>query len=301
MKMGTRRKKSEESSDFKDGDTESEGSKRAKKESDFSHYEQIRDQRIKENMERMQKLGLLDLSLKLKHQKKNSHDKKKMKALPPSQSPSRRSSRLLSVAPVDYNERHSSIKEEKEEKEVKIFIPEGRNPEVYTEEHEKLLGDCETIWELYVDGYDEDGERIYDAVKGESCHQCRQKTLCQHTSCNKCELSQGQLCGDCLYTRYGENVIEANHDPKWTCPACRGICNCSRCRREEGWMPTSNIYRKVTKLGFKSVAHYLIKTRRSEICEGSGAENIVAEEELSETSADTTVNTPVRTRRSLRS
>ncbi|TKY59138.1 Cell division cycle-associated 7 protein [Spatholobus suberectus] len=117
-----------------------------------------------------------------------------------------------------------------------------------------------------------------------------QKTLGEHTSCNKCELLQGQFCGDCLYTRYGETVLEANNKAKWTCPPCRGICNCSRCRRGKGWMPTGNIYNKVSKLGFKSVAHYLIKTRRSELLlEGSGAENIVAKE-ISETSADTTLN-----------
>ncbi|XP_019445758.1 PREDICTED: cell division cycle-associated 7-like protein [Lupinus angustifolius] len=100
--------------------------------------------------------------------------------------------------------------------------------------------------------------------------------------------------------RYGENVMEANGNPKWTCPVCREICNCSRCRRANGWMPTGNIYRKVLKMGFKSVAHYLIQTYRSEkSMEGSDAENTVAVKE-SETSADTTVNRR-RRRRGLRS
>ncbi|OIW10160.1 hypothetical protein TanjilG_27911 [Lupinus angustifolius] len=127
-----------------------------------------------------------------------------------------------------------------------------------------------------------------------------QKTLGQHTGCNNCELLHGQLCGDCLYMRYGENVMEANGNPKWTCPVCREICNCSRCRRANGWMPTGNIYRKVLKMGFKSVAHYLIQTYRSEkSMEGSDAENTVAVKE-SETSADTTVNRR-RRRRGLRS
>jgi hypothetical protein len=58
---------------------------------------------------------------------------------------------------------------------------------------------------------------------------------------------------------------------------------------------------KVVKLGFKSVAHYLIKTRRSEgSMEGSAAENIVAQE-IPETTQDTTQKGPIRTRRALRS
>ncbi|XP_027193172.1 uncharacterized protein [Cicer arietinum] len=134
-----------------------------------------------------------------------------------------------------------------------------------------------------------------------SCFVNRHVTVGQLTDCNKCELPQGQLCGDCLYTRYGENVTEANFNPKWTCPSCREICNCNSCRRRNGWMPTGNIYNKVTKLGFKSVAHYLIKTCRTEkSMKNSVAENIVAQE-TPETSPDSTLNRPIRTRRALRS
>ena len=86
--------------------------------------------------------------------------------------------RLSTLPPVDYcfkspiaeRQENSSIKKKKE---VDIYIAEGTNPEVYTEEHEKLLGDCGTDWELNVDGYDEDGDRIIDPTKGEKCHQCR--------------------------------------------------------------------------------------------------------------------------------
>ncbi|RDX92042.1 Cell division cycle-associated 7-like protein, partial [Mucuna pruriens] len=288
--MGSRRKKTEEQQSSLSEDDEN-----VKSEVDSSCYEQARDQRIKENMERMHKLGLLDLSLKLKPQKNNPLPKKKKTAPEPTHEPQRRSSRIMSQEPINYSERLPRDSSSKEKKEVEIFIPEGTNPEVYTEEQEKLLGDCETTWELYIDGYDVEGNRIYDPMKGETCHQCRQKTLGEHTLCNKCELLQGQFCGDCLYMRYGENVTEANRNTKWTCPPCRGICNCSRCRRRNGWMPTGNIYNKVSKLGFKSVAHYLIKTRRSELLlEGSGAENIVAQE-ISETSADTSLNRPSRT------
>ncbi|CAJ1939353.1 unnamed protein product [Sphenostylis stenocarpa] len=297
--MGSRRKKREEeeepppslSEDDADG-SDSPSEEGSKTEVDSSHYEQARNQRIKENMERMQKLGLFDLSLKLKPPKENHlPKKKKKKTIPqPNNSPQRRSSRIMSLVPIDYSEGKLPDPGSKEN-EVEIFIPEGTNPEVYTEEHEKLLGDCESTWELCVDGYDEDGNRMYDPIKGQTCHQCRQKTLAQHTNCNKCELLQGQFCGDCLYMRYGENVIEANHNTKWVCPPCRGICNCSRCRRGKGWMPTGNIYSKVSKLGFKSVAHYLIKTRLTELGSSDA-------EEISETSADTTLNIQTRTRAS---
>ncbi|KAE8655133.1 Ankyrin repeat-containing protein isoform 1 [Hibiscus syriacus] len=88
-----------------------------------------------------------------------------------------------------------------------------------------------------------------------------QKTLGHRTHCVKCNMVQGQFCGDCLYMRYGERVLEANENPNWVCPVCRGICNCSLCRQAKGWAPTGPLYKKIAKLGFKSVAHYLIKTR----------------------------------------
>lgn len=54
-----------------------------------------------------------------------------------------------------------------------ISVPEGWASEVYTEEHEKLLGDCNKPWTVFVDGYGEDGERLYDPLNGKMCHQCR--------------------------------------------------------------------------------------------------------------------------------
>jgi hypothetical protein len=64
--------------------------------------------------------------------------------------------------------------------------------------------------ELFVDGYDNAGERIYDKVNGQTCHQCRQKTLGKRTCCSRCASLQGVFCGDCIYMRYGENVDEIN-------------------------------------------------------------------------------------------
>lgn len=72
---------------------------------------------------------------------------------------------------ISYIERR--VPKEKVVKDVKIVIKEGSQPEVYTEEHEKMLGDHKETWALYVDGYDVEGNRIYDAYDGKSCHQCR--------------------------------------------------------------------------------------------------------------------------------
>ncbi|XP_058742403.1 uncharacterized protein LOC131614880 [Vicia villosa] len=298
--VATRRRRSDSSSS--DSENGSSITKTVVQLPSSSHYEQIREQRMKENAERMQKLGLLNLSLKLKKPQRTIVKK----IASPTNEPERRSSRIMTLPPVDYRfqlpkAEHQGNSSSKKKKEVVIYIAQGTKPEVYTQEHEKLLGDCETDWELFVDGYDEDGDRIYDPTKGEKCHQCRRTTISQMTSCNKCELPQGMLCGDCLYTRYGENVTEADFNLKWTCPSCRGICNCNICRRKNGWMPTGNIYNKVTKLGFKSVAHYLIKTRRLvKNMEGSDAENDVSQE-MPEASPDSTLTGPIRTRRSSRS
>uniref|UniRef100_A0A803LNX2 Zinc-finger domain-containing protein n=1 Tax=Chenopodium quinoa TaxID=63459 RepID=A0A803LNX2_CHEQI len=166
----------------------------------------------------------------------------------------------------DYARRSSRLKEmetEKSLKEMGISIPEDWTTEVYTEEDEKLLGDCETIWslELEADGLDEDGDRLYD-LERPPCHQCRQRRAGKFTYCGKCRTPHGQICGECLYTRYGENVLEARQNPTWSCPACRGMCNCSRCRRTKGWDPINIPHSKVIESGFKSVAHYIILTRR---------------------------------------
>ncbi|XP_059624704.1 uncharacterized protein LOC132267581 [Cornus florida] len=239
-----------------------------------SGYEQSREERIRENRERMQKLGIVDLSLKLnslssaqKRSHFNRRTPQRLSPLPGPSGPPRRSSRLQNTTPVSYSEAPLAKKDKSLDGEADL-IGEGSRPEVYTEEHEKLLGSTEMSWTLFVDGYDKDGRRIYDQVIGKTCHQCRQKTLGHHTHCSKCNLVQGQFCGDCLYMRYGEHVLEAKQNPNWLCPACRGICNCSLCRQAKGWPPTGSLYRKISQLGFKSVAHYLIQTHRAQTIPG---------------------------------
>lgn len=85
--------------------------------------------------------------------------------------------RLKDKPPVSYKEQRIPKTDKKSTDDVDINIGEGENPEFYTEEHEKLLGDCQNAWILYVDGYGEDGQRIYDPNNGTSCHQCRSKHL----------------------------------------------------------------------------------------------------------------------------
>lgn len=46
---------------------------------------------------------------------------------------------------------------------------------------------------------------------------------------------RGTWCGNCLWTRMGQNLDEALADPDWRCPPCLDLCNCSgmgctRCR-----------------------------------------------------------------------
>ena len=83
--------------------------------------------------------------------------------------------------------------------------------EVYSQAHVDSLGTHHTPWELFVDGYDHaSGQRLYDSVRGVTCHQCRQKTLGTHSQCDRCGRLSGIFCGDCLFMRYGENVAEAN-------------------------------------------------------------------------------------------
>lgn len=84
-------------------------------------------------------------------------------------------------------------------------------------QHVAALGSASKPWELFVDGYDSSGNRVYDSVSGQTCHQCRQKTLGRRTTCACCASLQGVFCGDCLFMRYGENVEEAAADPGASC------------------------------------------------------------------------------------
>lgn len=82
--------------------------------------------------------------------------------------------RLKSVEPVSYCEiRPKKEKDSEGDRTEVIVLDQGAKEEIYTEEHEKLLGTCNTPWTLFVDGFGKDGKRIYDQVRGQTCHQCR--------------------------------------------------------------------------------------------------------------------------------
>lgn len=130
----------------------------------------------------------------------------------------------------------------------------GYRQEVYDEKHLLLLGTCETPYPRLFE------KKIYDPVRGTTCHQCRQKTIDKKTTCSECRAIPGQFCGTCLQVRYGENVQETWNNPGWVCPVCRDICNCSFCRPAKGWAPTGVLAHKARRAGYPSVAHYLITT-----------------------------------------
>ncbi|KAL6213527.1 hypothetical protein ACLB2K_012974 [Fragaria x ananassa] len=198
-----------------------------------SDYEKIREQRIKENQARMQNMGIFDLSRQL-HSFKRNPPKRPCRTNPPSdqskaQFPTRRSSRLQNVAPVNYDQTRRSSDSDSEtddsssdsgsdldldsdsDSEVKVRVriassgsPPRRSsrlrdvaPVSYVEttpRKEREPSDLESAeGESLVDDCGKD-----DGVKDETCHQCRQRTLGDLTHCSKCDLFQGKFCGDCL-------------------------------------------------------------------------------------------------------
>ncbi|XP_020042423.1 cell division cycle-associated 7-like protein isoform X1 [Castor canadensis] len=102
-------------------------------------------------------------------------------------------------------------------------------------------------------------DKIYDKVLGNTCHQCRQKTIDTKTVCRNqsCGGVRGQFCGPCLRNRYGEDVRVALLDPDWMCPPCRGICNCSYCRRRDGRCATGILIHLAKFYGYDNVKEYL--------------------------------------------
>ncbi|XP_056375690.1 cell division cycle-associated 7-like protein isoform X2 [Hyla sarda] len=102
-------------------------------------------------------------------------------------------------------------------------------------------------------------DKTYDKIMGSTCHQCRQKTTDTKTFCRNpgCSGVRGQFCGPCLRNRYGEDVREALLDPDWICPPCRGICNCSYCRKRDGRCATGMLIHLAKFAGYDNVKEYL--------------------------------------------
>ncbi|KAB2001320.1 hypothetical protein ES319_D12G293900v1 [Gossypium barbadense] len=102
--------------------------------------------------------------------------------------------------------------------------------------------------------------RIYDSQNGKTCHQCRQKTVDFAASC-KTKINGKQctihFCHKCLLNRYGEKAEEVALLNDWTCPRCRGICNCSFCMKKRGHQPTGVLVHAAKANGFASVSDML--------------------------------------------
>ncbi|XP_077403940.1 cell division cycle-associated 7-like protein [Vanacampus margaritifer] len=107
-------------------------------------------------------------------------------------------------------------------------------------------------------------DKIWDKDNGSSCHQCRQKTLDTKTVCRSgfCSAGKGQFCGPCLKNRYGEDVAAVLLDPTWSCPICRGMCNCSLCRKKEGRCATGILVGLARYNGHDNVHEYLERIQK---------------------------------------
>ncbi|XP_062218948.1 uncharacterized protein LOC133918871 [Phragmites australis] len=106
------------------------------------------------------------------------------------------------------------------------------------------------------------GRRIYDPENGKTCHQCRQKTTDFAAACKQVKKKGPcpiKYCRKCLLNRYGENAEEAAGKEDWICPKCRGICNCSFCRKKKGEMPTGIMAHIAKASGCTSVHDLLEK------------------------------------------
>ncbi|CDP02794.1 unnamed protein product [Coffea canephora] len=102
--------------------------------------------------------------------------------------------------------------------------------------------------------------RIYDSHNGKTCHQCRQKTRDFAAECKnmkKDKLCPIKFCHKCLLNRYGEKAEEVGVLQDWSCPKCRGICNCSQCMKKRGHLPTGILVRAAKQNGFSSVSAML--------------------------------------------
>ncbi|VDI06737.1 Hypothetical predicted protein [Mytilus galloprovincialis] len=156
-------------------------------------------------------------------------------------------------------------------------------------------------------------DKRYDSFYGTTCHQCRQKTDDMKTICRKghCYGVRGQFCGPCLRNRYGEDAQGALKDPDWICPPCRGICNCSFCRKRAGKACTGILVHLARESGFSDVNAYLqnrksnavqyerVNKRKSETAsEGEDSDDIVSqdsstEQEETEEKEDDTEEQPI--------
>mmetsp|Transcript_21905 Transcript_21905/g.30622 ORF Transcript_21905/g.30622 Transcript_21905/m.30622 type:complete len:285 (+) Transcript_21905:78-932(+) len=193
-----------------------------------SEYERKRREQILQNQKMLQELGIAELKQSLDKPKKNPKSNPQKNTIP--SNPSRRSPRLSKSNDPDDDASSSEVIELPDDIDQ---VEKGRK-----------------VW----------GGRIYDSVNGVTCHQCRQKTIDEKTVCaNEGYFAKvvHHFCERCLRARYGEDLNEVKKNPNWCCPWCRGICNCSFCRKKKGKNPTGILYPKAKSCGFQSVAEML--------------------------------------------
>ncbi|URE38763.1 Zinc-finger domain of monoamine-oxidase A repressor R1 [Musa troglodytarum] len=73
-----------------------------------------------------------------------------------------------------------------------------------------------------------------------------------------------KFCYKCLLNRYGEKAEEVALMPDWSCPKCRGVCNCSCCMKKKGHLPTGILIHTAKATGFSSV-HELLYNQGSDV------------------------------------
>ncbi|KAK6128530.1 hypothetical protein DH2020_037739 [Rehmannia glutinosa] len=104
------------------------------------------------------------------------------------------------------------------------------------------------------------GGRIYDSVNGKTCHLV--SSLFSFYAIDA-RLANAVLAS-LLYSyyhfqlRYGEKAEEVAALGEWSCPKCRGICNCSVCMKKRGHQPTGILINTAKATGFSSVSEMLL-------------------------------------------
>lgn len=186
----------------------------------------------------------------------SKRNRPKLRVLFPWAKPFQRSIDLMKMGVCD-------VDEEEEEDENDSFDENRRERRVYkvtkSAYDPESIPSVDEITQDMLDNVANSSLKTYCKINGTSCHQCRQKTLDTKTVCRsgECVGIRGQFCGSCLQGRYGENAIEALKDPDWACPPCRGLCNCSICRKRSGLRPTGILAPIVREGGYSSVMDYL--------------------------------------------
>ncbi|KAL2253643.1 UNVERIFIED_CONTAM: Cell division cycle-associated protein 7 [Sesamum indicum] len=160
--------------------------------------ERVRALTIKENLEKMKQLGLnmniLDQAKRVFHQdvplpmmEKKKHKVPTVPRFHKDAINRRTFPRLMKKHPSSPTGKGICIDDNGK---MKV-----ENEKVYTSEHEKLLGNSNSLWTLFDD---QSVKRLYDSINGITCHQCRQKTIDPRTECSLCHRSHGRLCGKYL-------------------------------------------------------------------------------------------------------